>query len=242
MGSNSAQVVNDQGQIQSAKGFLFSPHWSHQYLSGDLSDRFYNFNSIGLSALYKTKSNFQFGLEYDWYFGDKVKDSSIFFGITGPSGFIIDQNGDFSVIRMRVKGNYLTANFGYLLAIDKTTPNSGIFFSVGTGFMQHKIDIFSSEITIPQINDEYEAGYDRLAYGFASKQYIGYQYLVDHNRFHLKAGVEFNQGFTKGRRSWNYSTNSPGTENRFDQTIALKFGIIVPVYTKDAADEEFFID
>lgn len=237
-----AQVVDDAGKIQASKGFLFSPHWSYQKLSGDWTDRFYDFNSIGISVLYKTKSNFQFGLDYDWFFGDKVRDSSIFFGITGPSGFIIDQNGDFSVIRMRVKGNYVTGNFGYLWAFEPSMPNSGLFFSVGAGVLQHKIDIFSSQVTIPQINDEYEAGYDRLAYGFASKQYVGYQYLVSHNKFHFRAGIEFNQGFIQGRRTWNYSTNSPGTEKRIDQSLAFKFGIIVPVYTKDAADEEFFID
>ena len=74
------------------------------------------------------------------------------------------------------------------------------------------------------------------------KQYLGYQYLVAKNRYHLRLGMEFNQGFTQGRRTWDFNANTSGLTKRFDRTIALKFGLIVPVYTKDKDDEEFFID
>ncbi|MFY0644064.1 MAG: hypothetical protein JXR19_06330 [Bacteroidia bacterium] len=235
-----AQEAAVEPSKNATKGFLFSPHWAYQKVGGDLKERFYDFNSIGLGVDYKTKKNFYFGVDYDWYYGDRVKDSTIFDGIRGPSGFIIDQNGDFSVIRLRIKGYYGTVNIGYMIPLFDNQPSSGIMLMLGGGVMQHKIDIYSSQITIPQINGEYEYGYDRMAYGFSMKQFVGYQYLVTHNKFHFRAGVEFNQGFTQGRRTWNFSTNEPGTEKRFDQTTVFKFGIIVPVYTKDREDEEFF--
>lgn len=224
------------------QGFMFSPHAALQFPQADLQERYNNFASIGLSALYKTKSNFLFGAEYDWYFGDGVNEVGTFSAITTEFGQIIDADGNYSVVRLNIKGNYATGNFGYLINLPSDEKNSGILIMLGAGLMQHKIDIVSSQVKIPQINGEYEKGYDKLAYGFATKQYIGYQYLTQKNRYHLRAGVEFNQGFTQGRRTWDFNANAPGTAKRNDGTIALKVGIIVPVYTKEAEDEEFFFD
>lgn len=224
------------------QGFLFTPHVALQFPKADLQKRYNNFASIGLSALFKTKKNMLFGLEYDWYFGDGVNEIGTFSEITSDFGQIIDSDGNYSVVRLNIKGNYVTGNIGYLINLPSDEKNSGILVQLGAGIMQHKIDIVSSQLKIPQINGEYEKGYDKLAYGLATKQYVGYQYLTLKNRYHLRAGVEFNQGFTKGRRSWDFNANAPGTNERFDMTVALKLGIVVPVYTKQAEDEEFFFD
>ncbi len=226
----------------SKQGFLFAPHLAYQIPSGDLAKTYTNFSSIGLSSLYKTKGNLMFGIDYDWYFGNSINEQGNFSQITAESQQIIDAEGNFSVVRLNIKGNYGTANCGYLINLPKDEANSGILVMVGAGVMQHKIDIISSQNKIPQINNEYEYGYDKLAYGFATKQYLGYQYLTNKNRYHLRAGIEFNQGFTQGRRTWDFNANKSGLDKRRDNTIALKFGIIVPVYTKAATDEEFFID
>jgi hypothetical protein len=231
-----------QSEMKTNQGFFFSPHYAYHTPGGDLKDRFDPFAAIGLGVDRKFKNNFVLGVDYDWFFGNSVKQTGIFSEITGNSGQIIDQNGDFSIIRLNMKGHLATLNAGYLLNLPNDEPNSGILFSAGVGGMLHRIDILASQVTIPQINDDYEAGYDKLTYGLATKQYIGYQYLVNKNRYHFKAGVEFNQGFTQGRRTWDYNANKSGLDKRFDSSIALKFGIIVPVYTKDAQDEEFFID
>lgn len=236
------QTVADKATKPNNQGFLFTPHWSYQKVGGDMKTRFYDFSSIGLAVEYKTKKNIQFGLDYDWYYGNHVRDTGLFTSITGPSGQIIDQNGNFSVVRLSISGNNLVAHVSYICPIIRKWENSGIVVSAGAGFMQHKINIFSSQVTIPQINGEYEKGYDRLTYGFASRQFVGFQYLINKNKFHFRVGLEFNQGFTQGRRTWNYSTNSSGLEKRFDSTTAFKIGVIVPVYTKEKDDEEFFIN
>jgi len=224
------------------QGFLFTPHAALQFPKADLQERYNNFASIGLSTYYKTKKNFLFGFEYDWYFGNGVNEIGTFSEITAESGQIIDSDGNFSVIRLNLKGNYGTANVGYLINVPSDEKNSGILLSVGAGIMQHKIDIVSSQNKIPQINGEYDKGYDKLAYGFATKQYIGYQYLSLKNRYHFRAGLEFNQGFTQGRRTWDFNANAPGTDKRFDATVAVKLGIVVPVFTKATEDEEFFFN
>jgi hypothetical protein len=231
-----------QSEMKTKKGFLFTPHVAFHRPGNDLADRFKNFASLGLTVDFKMKSNLTIGMDYDWFFGNSIKEIGMFTGIDNPGGQIIDKNGDFSVIGLNIKGNYGTVHIGYLLNLPKDEPFSGILFTAGAGVMQHRIDIISSQVTIPQLNDAYEYGYDKLTYGLATKQFIGYQYLVAKNRYHFRAGFEFNQGFTQGRRTWDFNANKSGLDKRFDTTIAFKLGIVVPVYTKSAGDEEFFID
>ncbi|MBR9860705.1 hypothetical protein GYB22_08135 [bacterium] len=222
------------------KGYLFSVHYGYHTPHGDLADRFIPFNAIGGAIEFKTKSNFQFGLSYDWFYGQKVQDTTLFGNMVGPSGQILDEDGNFTVYRLNIQGNYVTANFGYIFNFNKKHPNSGILFTGGVGFMQHKIDIQAPELKVPQINGEYEKGYDRLTYGVATRQFLGYQRILEGRKFRFRAGVELNQGFTQGRRTWNYGPNASGKDQRFDGTFALKFSVILPVYTKDEEDEEFF--
>ncbi|MDA8886028.1 hypothetical protein OAD66_05080 [Bacteroidia bacterium] len=234
--------VNAQSEMKTKQAFLFHPHYAHQIPGGDLKKRFNPFSSIGMGVDFKFKNNWMVGLDYDWFFGNSVIDNGLFSGISGPSGQIIDKNGDFSVMQLNMKGNYVTLNASYLINIPKNEAFSGIIISGGLGVMQHKVDILSAQTTIPQVNSEYEKGYDKLTYGLAIKEFIGYQYSVSKNRYRFRGGIEFNQGFTKGRRTWDFNANKSGLDKRFDTTVAMKIGFIVPVYTKNSEDEEFFLD
>lgn len=235
--SSKAQIANFSKQ-----GFFFSPSYAVQIPQADLKERFRTFSSIGLGTIYKTKRNLTFGIDYDWYFGNRIKESGTFSSITLDSGQIIDSDGNFSIVRLNIKGNYLTANVGYLINVPKDEPNSGILIQLGFGWMQHKIDVVSSQNKIPQLNGEYEKGYDKLTHGFAMKQFVGYQHLVNRNHFHFRIGLEFNEGFTQGRRTWDFNANKSGLDKRLDGTIAIKAGVVLPVFTKAKSDEEFFID
>ena len=234
--------ASGQSEMVTNQGFLFSPHYAYHIPGSDLKSRFTNFSAIGLGVDYKFKNNFMIGLDYDWMFSNKINEVGTFSEITSTSEQIIDKNGDFSVIQLNMKGHLSTVNFSYLLNLVKDEPNSGLVVTLGSGLMLHRIDIISSQVTIPQLNGEYEKGYDKLTYGLATKQFVGYQYSVQKNKYRFRVGVEFNQGFTQGRRTWDFNANASGLDKRFDTTTAFKFGIIVPVYTKDADDEEFFID
>ncbi len=231
-----------QSEIKTNQGFLFTPQYAYHTPGADLKDRFNAFSALGLGVDYKFKNNFSIGVNYEWLFGNNVKNTSPFSSITSTSGQVIDQNGDFSLIRLNMKGNLATLNLGYLINLPSDEPNSGLLIQVGSGFMQHRIDILSSQVTIPQVNEDYEYGYDKLTYGLVTSQYIGYQYLVEKNRYHFRLGVAFNQGFTQGRRTWDFNTNTSGLDKRLDMSVALKASIIVPVYTKSAKTEKFFID
>jgi hypothetical protein len=147
-----------QSDMKTKQGFLFTPHVAFHVPGNDLKTRFENFSSIGLGADFKFKNNLSLGADYDWFFGNSVKQVGIFSGIDGSSGQIIDKNGDFSAIGLNIKGNYVTCNLGYLINLPSDEPFTGILLMFGAGVMQHKVDIVSSQVTIPQLNDEYEYG------------------------------------------------------------------------------------
>lgn len=236
-----SNVSADSGNDIKRQGFLFTPEVTFARPSVDLADRFGRFNGIGLCVEYKFKSNLQFGFDYNWFFGDSVKEQDLFGGIMGPSGQIIDQNGNFSVLRTEMRGHIISGQLAYVIPFSAKHWNSGLYVSAGVGVLIHKINIQASQVTIPQINGEYRAGYDRLTSGLVLRQFIGYQYMSG-NEYNLRVGIEFNQGLTQGRRTWNFNTNSSGTDSRRDDILAFKAGLIVPVFTKKAEDEEFFID
>ena len=238
----SAQANSGANDPVPNQGFLFTVQFAYHTPLFDMRERFQPFNAAGAAVYYKTKSNFHFGVDYDWFYGQKVKYTHLFDDFENDQGQITDEDGNYSIYRLNIRGHYLTANMGYLYRLNKKEPNSGIIFIAGTGLLLHRISIQAPTFKVPQVNGEYAKGYDHLTYGIATKQFIGYQRAHIYHRFRFRCGIEFTQGFTQGRRTWDFASNSSGKDDRFDGTMSLRFGVILPVYTKDADDEEFFID
>jgi hypothetical protein len=101
---------------------------------------------------------------------------------------------------------------------------------MGIGMMQHLIKIEVDEALAPQLNSSYKKGYDRLSNGVLISQFIGYQFMGTHRKLNFYAGFEFNEGFLKGRRQWNYALNSADDATRTDVLIGLKACWMLPIY------------
>ena len=85
-----------QSEIKTNQGFLFTPQYAYHTPGADLKDRFNAFSALGLGVDYKFKNNFSIGVNYEWLFGNNVKNTSPFSSITSTSGQVIDQNGDYN--------------------------------------------------------------------------------------------------------------------------------------------------
>jgi hypothetical protein len=231
------------------QGFLLDVQYGIQTPKGDMADRFgnddtrFSFNStLNFGARYKFESGWTAGIQYKWMFGNQVKEVNMFDSILGSTGEIIDKDGLFSVIRLNQRGHTLTMNGGRLFPILRNNKNSGILVDVGFGFMLHRIDIFASSLTVPQVTDDYEKGYDRLTGGMALTQFIGYQHLDPKKRINFQAGFTFQQAFTQSMRSIDFDTRTYNDKKRTDLLNGFRIGIVLPVYTKKLSEEEFFID
>lgn len=239
--SSSAQFFGYK-PFERKPGFLITPTYSYQVPGKDMATRFGNNSSIGLGLVYKMPKGWIGGLEYNWLFGQRVKETGLFDTIIGSTGQIIDENGNFSVVRFNERGHTFFVKGGKIIPFNKVNLNSGFLVEAGFGFMMHKIDIFSSQVTIPQLSEEYLKGYDRLTGGWAAKQFIGYQNLDPRKRINFIIGVELVEGWTHSLRSYNFDTRVQDTHRRFDLLMGIKAGITIPIYTKDPDEEEYFTD
>ncbi len=202
---------------------------------GDLSDRFGLNNMISLDAMFKTKKNWLFGLSGGFIFGDNVEETGLLDAISTSQGGVIGLDGLYAEIRIFERGYQLSANFGKLISFKKPNPNSGIIIVGGPGFIQHKIRIENVGNTVPALRDDYLKGYDRLTNGFQMREFIGYVYFSNRQLVNFYGGFEFIQGFTSGRRDYNFNDINSKDENRLDLLYGFKLGWILPLYKKKPA-------
>ena len=120
----------------------------------------------------------------------------------------------------------------------ENNKNSGIFMYVGLGYMQHKINIYDVDKTLPQITGNLKKGYDRLTGGPAAEQFIGYMFLARNRLVNWFAGIEIQEGFTTGLRGYQYDLMGTDNKQRHDILFGIKLGWMLPLYQK--APKEFY--
>ncbi len=242
--SLSAQVSVKDSSISTP---IFGLSYGYQIAAGDMVKRFGNSSSIQLNADYKTKKNWILGINGSYFFGTKIKES-LFDSITVAGGNIIDQNGEFSDIRLYERGFTVSLTAGRLFAFKKPNPNSGILFNVGLGFIQHKIRIETIGNAVPQLSTEYKKGYDRLTNGLLLSEDFGYLYLGNNRYSNFYFGFQFLQGFTRNRRSWDYEEGmkldptKPGLFPiyRLDLLYGCRIAWLLPIYKKPPQDFYYY--
>lgn len=209
-------------------------HFSGQLPQKNLAERFGPNFSAGGSFTWKTKHNVLFGVEGSYFFGRNVREDVVA-SMRTAEGFVVDNEGYPADLRLTERGWNFYANVGYLFSKLGHNPNSGVFFTVGGGYMQHKIKLYDANKKIAAIKGDLAKGYDRLTGGFGLSQFIGYKYL-SHNRLaNFYAGFEFYEGFTQSYRGFNYDTGLEDTKKRLDVLTGFRIGWILPLYkrTKD---------
>ncbi len=202
---------------------------------GDMDDRFGNASMIGLNTLYKTASNWLFGLSGGFLFGSDVKQKGLLDGISADNGQIIGLDGLYADVRVFERGYLVGATFGRLISFQNPNPNSGITVTATLGFIQHKIRIESIGNTVPQLRNDYLKGYDHLTNGLHLTEFIGYTYFSNRQLVNFYGGFEFTQGFTTNRRDFNFDDIEGSDKNRLDLMYGFKLGWILPLYKKKPA-------
>lgn len=196
---------------------------------GDLKDRFGNNSTIGAAILYKTKSNWLLGLDWNYIFGDNIKENNILDSISTDDGFVIDGNGYPAVISLYERGFLTSVKFGKLVPLGPKNTNSGVVFLGSIGLLQHKIRIYNSDGAAHQVNGDYVKGYDRLTNGLSVSEYLGYMFYGKRNRVNFYSGFEFTQAWTQNRRSFNFDTQSRDNSKRLDLLYGVKIGWMIPI-------------
>ncbi|MES2592531.1 MAG: hypothetical protein V4608_11645 [Bacteroidota bacterium] len=236
-------TLNITAQVSVKDSSIYTPliglSYAYQIPAGDLAERFGKSSAVQLNLDFKTKKQWMFGINGSYFFGKQIRETGIFDSLTTSSGYIINQSGQNSDIRLYERGFTISVTAGRLFAFKKPNPNSGILINIGLGFMQHKIRIETIGNNVPQLTKEYKKGYDRLSNGILFTQNLGYLYLSNNRLVNLYFGFECMQGFTKNRRSYDYDLMKQDTKKRLDILYGGKIAWILPLYKK--APQEYYI-
>ena len=231
-----------QSQVSVKDSTIFTPLIQASYgvhmPGGDLNDRFGWNSSLGGALLFKTRKNWLFGADGYFLFGDQVDESDILSNILTNQNEVIGASGDFADIFLFQRGFSVAARFGRVFTTGKPNPNTGVFATVGVGFLQHKIRIQNLNNVAPQISGDYKKGYDRLTNGVMLTESIGYQYLGNKRLVNFFAAVELSQGFTRNRRSFNFDEMRQDEKDRLDLLYGIRIGWVLPLYKK--VPKEFY--
>ena len=236
--SNSFSQVNPKDSCVFAP--MLSLSYAYQLPAGDLKDRFLGNSSLGLDFLIKNRKNYLFGIDGRFLFRDTIKQNTILNPISTSNGFIIDRFGEVAEVFLYERGYTFTFKFGKMFAFNKPNPNSGVVVLLGVGGMIHKIKIFNKDDTAPQITGNYKKGYDRFTTGLMLSEFVGYQYLSNSRLFNFFVGFEFNQGFTKNRRSLDFDTMQKDETKRKDLLNGFRVGWTLPLYKKVAREYYYY--
>ena len=119
-------------------------------------------------------------------------------------------------------------------------PNSGLVFSLGVGYLAHKVRVEHQNNRIYALDGAYEKGYDRKTTGLALSQHITYRHHSDNKLANFSIGLAAYQAFTKNRRLYNFDLGGPDNRSRVDLSFGVTIGWIIPMYTRMAS--EYFYD
>ena len=226
------------GQKKAFNGFLID--YSYQFPLGQLAETFSNNSAIGINLINKKENNFFYGLKAAYIFGGNIKDNTIFDNINTENGFVIDGNGTFANIILLQEGFSTNIFGGYAIHLNESNP-SGVYFSAGIGFLQHRIRIDTKNQYIPHLNSDYKKGYDQLTNGINTNFVVDYVYFENKKRLKVYTGFDYSLAFTKNRRAYNLSEMSINENKlRLDQLLGIHFGIIIPINRKNNEEFHYF--
>jgi hypothetical protein len=174
-------------------------------------------------------------------FGSDIKVPNLLAGITDSNGIINDINGGVGKVFLYSRGFNVNVGFGKLFPVLSPNKNSGILVQAGAGFLYHKIRIETNEQVIPQIENEYTYGYDRLTTGLNFHQFIGYSFMSNAGFYNFYGGFYFQQGLTKNYRTifFDQPTVPVSTATRLDLQFGLRIGWYIPFYKRLPKDYYF---
>ena len=177
------------------------------------------------------------GIESYFIYGSKIKED-VLKNIRTPEGNILGDVGNYASVILKERGFYTGVNVGKLIPFtDNGNRVSGLRLTVGAGFLKHKIRIINDDNAATQVASPYAAGYDRLTYGLAFSQFLGYQVISRDKTVNFTLGFDFTEGVTRNRRGFNFDTQKRDDTKRLDFLAGIRATWSIPLFSNQNADE-----
>jgi hypothetical protein len=181
-----------------------------------------------------------FGGELNYLFGPTVKDETILDDLVNGGGYIATASGAPATLTVNMRGYETFIKAGRLFGFNKYNMNCGLIVMGGVGLLQHHINfqVPSSE-PVPALDKNYSKGYDRLTYGPALNEFVGYYFHSRNRLVNLYVGVDFVQAFTQNKRQYNYDKMTFDQGAKRDYVTSFRFGWLIPIYLNTKEENEF---
>ncbi|HRU68371.1 MAG TPA: hypothetical protein P5265_07760 [Bacteroidia bacterium] len=205
----------------------------------DMAVRFGNSSQLSVSYLFKTTANFYISPYFAYFFSGKVNDSFVLDAIKTGDGYLINNQGTLCPVAIEQRGFHSGIQLGYLYSFNQPNLNSGIVFSAGPVFLQHKLSFDYSNGPVNQIEGEYRKGYDRLTNGIGLIQTIGFQRFGNKGLGNYHFSIYMVEAFTQSRRDFDFYLQKKDDLKRKDFLLGFQLGFDIPIYRKTSP--EFYI-
>lgn len=227
-------------EVRSDNFIAFGANYGIDIPFGDMADRFGSSFHAGISLdLFKKKFNGLISLEGSIMFGDNVRED-VLSSLRLSNGAILGSNGAFVDVFLRQRGTYLGLVVDKIIKKRDKNEHSGLFISGGIGIMQHNIRLNIDSNNAPQLDGNYQKGYDRNTMGLALKQKIGFINIGKSKSVNYEIALTVSEGFTKSTRGLDFDTMVKDDKRRIDILIGLDFKWMIPFSVQGKAEEEYF--
>lgn len=237
----SKSQAQSSNSIEAGQFFAVGFSFASYIPGGDLADRFGNHFGLAVNPQFKTKTNWIFSANGQFLFGNDVIQPNLLANLKSEKGELLDEDGQIATIINFQRGMTFSLRAEKIFALNpQKNPNSGIIIGVGLGFIQHKIRIEHQNNRMPQIEGDYEKGYDRLTNGTLLEQNIGFYHISRRKLTNFRVELVFNQGFTQSRRDFNFDDGAKDSKKRIDLYNGIRLTWLLPLYRRMA--NEFYIN
>ena len=232
------------GQRSVRESALFSPH-VHIHggggaALGELGDRFGSGGVFGAGFHVKFQSGWFAGANANFGFGYGVEEEGVLSNLLTPNGQLIDNEGQVALLTISGRSGLFTLDGGRLFPLPGMNPNTGILLLAGVGSVHYRVHFENTENPITQLEQPYLSGYDRLAWGVAVKEFVGYWHMSDNGLINWYGGLEFWQARTWPQRPMNFDTQEVEEGSRNDRFISLQVGWVFHIYKRSSSFEHWY--
>ncbi len=199
-----------------------------EWPGGDLAQRFGQSLSFHSGMEWVHKSKYSFGLDFSYFFGDKIKED-VFAPYRNENGLVQGINGVAADLFIRERGAYVGIQASSILF--PTAKHSGFELSLGAGMLYHKLHFVDDSRSVFLAEKPYSTGLDRLTRGFALRQELAYQLHSEKKALHFHLGFYVTEAFTTQVRKFNFDTGLPASEStRNDLLYGVRLVWMLPLY------------
>lgn len=235
-------AVYSQRDVSEAIGTPYiGIHYAINIPEGSLAERYGLINGLGTHAGYKTKKNWIYAIDANFFFGNKIKIDGMLQNLYDDHGNITNTSGQPSIVKLYNRGFNVNLSVGKIFPVLSPNPNSGILLEIGAGYRFSMIKVGHDNDEIPQLDGDYKKGYDRLTIGVNSSEFIGYNFMANHGIFNFYGGFYFQQTFMKNQRDifFDHPNEKVSHALRIGQLYGFKVGWLIPIYKRKPNDFYF---